>query len=146
MEKIAWCKEQKKGITLIEKKPHLSNSYMSEAKDTLETMFETKGKWKAIIAYYACYNSIYSLLMKTGIKCEIHDCTIELMKIFGYEDKEISFVKKLKEKRIKNQYYLKKEKFNEEEKAKRFILKSEQLLENLSSSKIDNIREEINLL
>lgn len=57
-DKLKWCIKQNKGISLIELKPHLSNSYMKEADDTLENVFRAKGKWKVITAYYACYNAL----------------------------------------------------------------------------------------
>ena len=78
-KKLIWCINQNKGIELIDQKLHLSTSYIQEADETLENMLSSKGKWKTIMAYYTCYNALYSLLMKVGIKCEIHDCTIELM-------------------------------------------------------------------
>ena len=98
--KIKWCAEQKKGINLIEPKLHLSESYIKEADETLENVFVTKGKWKLITAYYACYSALYALLMKAGIKCEIHDCTFELMELFGFNTSEIEYLRKLKEDRI----------------------------------------------
>jgi hypothetical protein len=76
MNKLNWCLKQKRGIKLIELKPHLSISYLKEAEETLENVFSTKGKWKIITAYYACYNAFYSILMKCGIQCEIHDCNL----------------------------------------------------------------------
>ena len=33
--------------------------------------------WKISTAYYTIYFSLYALLMKIGVKCEIHSCTIE---------------------------------------------------------------------
>ena len=110
-DKIKWCIQQKKGLQLIDKKPHLSESYIKEADETLENMFVTKGKWKLITGYYACYNALYSILMKCGIKCEIHDCTIETVKILEKNNcLEKGISKKLeydKQLRIDNQYYLK---------------------------------------
>lgn len=38
-DKIRWCLKQKSGISLIELKPHLSESYMKEADETLENVF-----------------------------------------------------------------------------------------------------------
>ena len=91
-DKIKWCCRQNKGIKLEELKPHVSESYMKEADETLENVFSAKGKWKLITAYYACYNALYSLLMKCGIKCEIHECSLELMSLFGFEDAEIEYL------------------------------------------------------
>lgn len=105
--KIAWCMRQRRGIQLTELKPHLSTSYMDEADATLENVFSSTGKWKLITAYYACYSALYAILMRCGIKCEIHDCTIELMGFFDFTDKERDFMASLKEDRIRAQYYLK---------------------------------------
>ena len=84
--KIKWCCKQKRGIELVEFKPHLDESYMKESRDDLKALNSTdnKSKWKIIIAYYACYESLYSLLVRAGIKCEIHDCSLKLMELFGF--------------------------------------------------------------
>ena len=142
-DKINWCFKQKKGISLIELKHHLSESYMKEADETLENVFSTKGKWKVITAYYSCYNALYSLFMKCGIKCEIHDCSLELMSLFGFDDFEIEYLKTLKQDRIQTQYYLKEIVLEDENKVKNFVLKCKTLLADLNSEKIEEIREEV---
>lgn len=143
-DKLKWCVEQKKGISLIELNPHLSEAYMKEADETLENVFSTKGKWKVITAYYACYNALYSLLMKAGLKCEIHDCTVELTGLFGFEDGDIGYLKSLKKDRIDTQYHLKDIKLDDEAAVKKFVLKCKTLLNGLDSEKIEKIREKIN--
>lgn len=146
MNKIKWCLEQKKGIKLIEIKPHLSDSYLKEADETLENVFSTSGKWKVITGYYACYNALYAILMKTGIKCEIHDCTLELMKLFGFDNSEMKYLKKLKEDRIQAQYYLKDIILEDESNVKKFVSRCKIILYNLNSEKIEKIRKEIKRL
>ncbi|MEK6888041.1 MAG: hypothetical protein AABX14_03795 [Candidatus Aenigmatarchaeota archaeon] len=116
---------------------------MKEADDTLENVFTAKGKWKLITAYYACYNALYSVLMKCGIKCEIHDCTIELMGMLGFDTSDIKYMIKLKEDRIQAQYYLKNIQLKDESKSKEFILKCKAVLDSLDSGKIEKIREKI---
>ena len=54
-DKIKWCTDQAKGIKLTELKYHLSESYMNEADETFENVISARGKWKIIMAYYACY-------------------------------------------------------------------------------------------
>ena len=144
--KIKWCLKQRKGIKLVNLKPHLSLSYMKEADETLENMFCVKGKWKLITAYYACYNSLYSLFMQSGIKCEIHDCSLELMFLFDFDEKDIDFLNNLKEKRIKVQYYLEDLFLEDENKVKMFVFKCKTLLNNLNSEKIETIRSKIDNL
>lgn len=142
-EKIKWCIRQKKGIQLTEAKLHLSKQYMDEADMTLENVFLTKGKWKLITAYYACYNALYSIIMKCGIKCEIHDCTIELMNLLDFDEDDAEYMTDLKDKRIQNQYYLKNFTLGSEEKVKEFIAKCKQVLSDLNSEKIEKIRKEL---
>ena len=61
--------------------------------------------------------------MKCGIRCEIHDCTIELMELFGFTGDEVAFMKKLKDDRIQAQYYLKQVELKDQDGVKGFILK-----------------------
>jgi uncharacterized protein (UPF0332 family) len=37
--------------------------------------------WIATTAYYARYFALYALLMKIGIKSEIHDCSIAIARL-----------------------------------------------------------------
>ena len=142
-DKIRWCLKQVKGIKLTELKPHLSESYIREADETLENVFSAKGKWKLITSYYACYSAFYALLMKCGIRCEIHDCSLELMELFGFDINEIEYLKKLKGDRIQAQDYLKNIALEDESNVKKFILKCKTLLNDLDSEKIEKIREKI---
>jgi len=144
--KIKWCLKQTKGIRIVELNSHLSDAYLKEADETLENMIVAKGKWKVIMAYYACYNALYSILMKTGIKCEIHDCSLELMGNFGFSREEIDFLIGLKEDRIRAQYYLKSVVLKDEAEVKRFVIKCKSILSDLSSDKIELIRKNIKSL
>lgn len=141
--KIKWCAKQARGISLINPKPHLSEAYINEADDTLENVFSTKGKWKLITAYYACYHAFYAILMKCGIKCEIHDCSLELMNLFDFEKKDVDFLKTLKEDRIQIQYYLKKKSLDNESEVKKFILKCKRILDELNSERIEECRKKL---
>lgn len=142
-DKILWCARQAGGIKLVQQKPHLSESYMKEADETLDVALQISGKWKIITAYYACYNALYSLLMKAGVQCEIHDCTIEVMALFGFEQKEIKFMAELKEDRIQTQYYLKEKELKNEVAVKMFVSKCKVLLDSLNSENIEKIRARI---
>ncbi len=114
MPTIKWCKKQKKGIRLIEPNENLFKEYIQTAEETLDILKSIKGKskvWLATTKYYCEYFTVYALLMKIGIKCEIHDCTISLCNLL--EEMEIipegytAILKEDKELRIDNQYYLK---------------------------------------
>ena len=142
MDKIGWYRQQKKGIEVIEPNNNLCGAYFADAEDSLLVLEQISGKWQVIAAYYACYNSVYALLMKAGIKCEIHDCTIKLMDLisdFDAEDK--SFLSELRDKRIQNQYYLKREKLDDPKRIKSFVSKCKKIAEDLA---VDEIRGKLN--
>ena len=115
MRKISWCKKQKKGIKLIEPNENLSSEYYENAEESLRVLKnikETKSNmWLATTKYYIEYFAVYSILMKLGIKCEIHDCTISLVYFLekeGILNKNTSkLLEQDKKLRIDNQYYLK---------------------------------------
>ena len=106
-KQIKWCMMQNKGIKLVESNESISENYIKESLSDFDMIEKSNPKWKAVTAYYSCYNSIYAILMKIGIKCEIHDCTIGLMDTVGFDDEEIKFIESLKKERIDVQYYLK---------------------------------------
>ena len=83
MDKIRWCLKKRGGIELVEPNRNLTEAYMKKAEEALESMSMIKKKdWKITTAYYAMYFSAYSILMRLGVKCEIHSCTIEFAKRF----------------------------------------------------------------
>lgn len=140
MEKIDWCLK-KKGVELIEPNENLSKSYLEEADKDLETCLSLEGKWKVISGYYACYNALYSLLMKVGIKSEIHDCTIAFMDLFEFEEGFRESIQDLKDKRIRNQYYLQDLGMEDVSRVKLFISECKVVLRNLNYKKVENIRK-----
>lgn len=129
MNKIKWCKKQVKGIKIVEINENLSKNYLLKSEDALGVMINSPSEdWKIITAYYACYNSLYALFQAVGIKCEIHNCSLELMKFFPFSKEEIDFLEDLKEKRINVQYYNKKENLVTEKEIKKFILRCKEIL------------------
>src|SRR3989338_7705191 len=115
MNRISWCKKQDKGIKFTEPNNNLSSEYFRNAEESLlvlRSVMNTKSNmWIATVRYYAEYFAFYSILMKIGVKCEIHDCTIQLAKFL--EDEGVvkggtfGVLNADKELRIDNQYYLK---------------------------------------
>ena len=95
--------------------------------------------------YYIEYFAFYALLMKLGIKCEIHDCTIEMA---GWLERKsvvpentFKTLDKDKEIRIDNQYYLKNRKVDiDMETLRRFVLEMKTTAEKLKSEEIEKIR------
>jgi len=152
MKKISWCKEQKKGIKLIEPNENLSDEYYKNAEESLSVLRSIKdtksNMWLATTKYYIEYFAIYSVLMKIGIKCEIHDCTIALTELLENENiikpGVSETLERDKELRIDNQYYLKNKPVNIDfGKLAEFILSIKETLANLDQDKISEVRERI---
>jgi len=107
-----WCK--KHGMKLIEPNDNLAEEYFRNAEETLRVtnLIKNSGSnmWLATQKYYTEYLAAYALMMKLGIKSEIHSCTIEVMTLLEKEKIiDFNFSKILeddKELRIDNQYYL----------------------------------------
>ena len=140
MVTLNWCLQQKNGIQLIEPNNNLSKAYFLDADDSLLAVERNKGKWAVVTSYYACYNALYALLVKVGIKSEIHDCTLVLMSLLGFTAEEITFMKKLKQDRIDVQYYLRSVAEPEALKIKSFVVKCKMLAAVFDLDKITKIR------
>ncbi|MBR9691767.1 hypothetical protein GOV06_03185 [Candidatus Woesearchaeota archaeon] len=148
MVTLEWCKNQKKGLKLVEPNDNLSREYMQTAEETLEVLRNIKSKskiWLATTKYYCEYFAVYSLLMKIGIKCEIHDCTISVCRLL--EDRKVipkgfsNILEKDKKLRIDNQYYLKnKEVHVDYNKILEFILEIKSINETIILDKVKEIR------
>lgn len=149
MEKINWCKKKKEGIKIQDPNNNLSKEYYENAEESLRVLRninETHSNmWLATTKYYIEYFAVYSILMKIGIKCEIHDCTIELAKFLEKEgilekgiSKLLQYDKKL---RIDNQYYLKNKPVNIDfEKLSIFLISIKESLNKLNDKLIRDLR------
>ena len=146
MNKIKWCLDQKRGIKIIDPNNSLSQQYVKSSEENLDMMGKAIGKWKSITAYYACYEAFYALLQKIGIKCEIHDCTLELLNLIeGFDDALKDFIIDLKEERIDVQYYLKSPKPLDENQVKDFVLSCKSKISSITVDEIAKIRDKIEL-
>ena len=156
MANLGWCKRQKDGPKFTEPNDNLCNEYYKSAEETLAFLRDAGGlktksnMWLATTKYYCEYFAVYALLMKIGIKSEIHDCTIEICSFLEKEGLlSIGTYKKLEEDkrlRIDNQYYLKnievKIDFDE---LVNFILDVKRRINLLTLTDIDNIRKKLAL-
>ena len=145
---LEWCK--KKGMKLVEPNDNLAEEYFKNAEETLRVINLIKesgsNMWLATQKYYTEYLAAYSLMMKIGIKSEIHSCTIEVINILEKEAiVSFEFSKMLeedKELRIDNQYYLKNRPVNlDVEKLSDTLLKVRDILNKLKYEQIENIRK-----
>jgi len=149
MDKIKWCVGKKEGLSLIEPNNDLANAYLKKAEEALESIRVNIIKdWKISTAYYTIYFSLYSLLMKLGVKCEIHSCTIEFVKRFlneFFEEDELDFTEDSLKARVDSQYYIGRtvpdEQYNKMiQKAPEFLVKCKAVLIKLNEKKINEIR------
>jgi uncharacterized protein (UPF0332 family) len=108
--------------------------------------------WTATTAYYARYFALYALLMKIGVKSEIHDCTINVAKLLSknliLNPRLTDDITKAKQTRIDTQYYVEKEHDQTEiknnvEAARKFVLEIEQTIENITPEQINSIRTQL---
>ncbi len=151
MVSIRWCCKQKQGIRLIEPNINLVEGYLKMTEASIGTMNREKryNKMFSISAcYYSMYYSLYAILMKIGIKCEIHACTLEFMK-FGlsefYAKEDFKIIKKAFDLRNIAQYYVDKVIDDEDfdyifSKVLPFIEKSKEILGKLNEREVNEVR------
>ena len=152
MVSLKWCCKQKDGIRLIEPSDNLSLSYMKMAENALGTMNRER-KYNLTFAisacYYSMYYSLYSVLMKLGVKCEIHSCTLEFMKELlaeFYTKEDFKVISKAFDLRNIAQYYVDKVIDTKESelimgKAPLFVNTSKEILSKINEKDVRKIRD-----
>lgn len=149
MVTLKWCKDQNRGISLIQPNDNLCAEYLASAEETLTLLKDIEKKsrmWLATTKYYCEYFAVYALLMKIGVKSEIHDCTIALCELL--ESNHVipkgtsRTLERDKNLRIDNQYYLKNREvpFDYDEMVE-FIIQMRQSIQSLTYDKIHSMRE-----
>ena len=142
--------QQKKGIELVEPNDNLRDAYLIKAEEALDTLRTSKSRdWQLTTAYYTIYHGIYSLLMKIGVKCEIHSCTIEFTKRFmklHFSPEDFELIDKAFSARIDSQYYVNREVPDQNydfimKKTPAFLVKCKNIV--LEQKEIDEIRNQI---
>ena len=149
-DELRWC-FGKKEVKLIEPNENLASEYLKSAEETLLVLKDIKGKsnmWLATTKYYCEYFAVYALLMKLGIKSEIHDCTIEIIKFLEKQNVIERGIAKILENdkrlRIDNQYYLKNKKvFVDYNNLRDLILEIKEIINTITNEKIEEIRRKI---
>ena len=153
--KIHWCGKQKKGIKLTEPNENLCTAYIRKAETSLKSMhLNHQAKiydWAVDAAYYARYQAFYGLLQKCGISCEIHDCSIMLLRFLFADIFDEAFFRELenaKDQRINLVYYTNRIVPQEEiEKniasASGFVLKMEEFTSKMNSENIQVLQQQL---
>ena len=143
MDNLTWCFNQNKGIKLVGPNIEIAKNYLNDAKRDFRLVNRNEPKWNIIKEYYVCYNSFYSLLMKCGIKCEIHDCTWKLMDLFDFSKEFQNKITDLKKERIGVQYYLSNSKKDYYEFARKFLETCGVKFLELNDFKVTEIRNKL---
>ena len=138
---------------MVEPNKNISDSYMKMAEESVDVL-QNIGKsriWTATTAYYIFYYSLYSLMLRIGIKCEIHACSLEFMKqklkLF-YNEEDIEMINKAFSARINLQYYTDRPVnpvIIEQSKkySKNFFIKTKDILAKISEKQINDIRNSL---
>ncbi len=149
MNKVLWCAGKKEGLRIIESNSNLAEAYIRKAEEALESMrINVIKDWKISTAYYTLYFSLYSILMKIGIKCEIHSCSIAFARDFldGFlSEEDFDFLEDSLKARIDSQYYIDRTVPDEQyekmlKHAPAFLVKCKSILIKLNEKKIGEIR------
>ena len=154
MVSLKWCYKQKDGIKLIEPTDNLAQSYLKLAEKALGTMSREKNynlMFAISACYYSMYYSLYAILMKLGIKCEIHYCTLEIMKCLlnnFYSKEDVKTIKKAFAARNIAQYYVDKVVPKQDSdfimiKAPLFFSKSKEILSKINENDIKMVIEKL---
>ena len=108
--------------------------------------------WILATAYYARYFALYALLMKLGIKSEIHDCSIAIARLLVKNkiltQNLVTDIAQAKQTRIDTQYYITKEITQREirknvESTRKFVLEIQKSIENITIEQINSIRSKL---
>lgn len=152
MAKLDWCKKQKHGIKKVEPSENIAEKYIENAEETLRVLKKIKDSgsriWLATTKYYAEYFALYALMMRIGIKSEIHDCSLQVanwLREKGVLPEEmVEELENSKELRIENQYYLENKDVDLDlDELRDFILRTRKIKDSLDKNDISRIRSKI---
>lgn len=152
MGKLDWCMQQKNGVKKVEPSKNLAEEYIQNAEESLKVFKTIKDKqsniWLATTKYYIQYFSVYALFMRLGIKCEIHDCTVEVARWLSEKgliaEEDVDKLEKSKELRIENQYYLKNKDVDvDPDHLSQYILRMNDIIERLTNNDVNAIRGQL---
>ena len=132
---------------------NLSEAYVKMSREdlvVLRSLPDIAKTWKAVAAYYARYHIITALILRIGVDCKDHNCSINIAEyLFPDIDKKLfSDLRKAKRQRINLQYYIDRPVSEKDiqknlENVDFFIGSVSKTLEGLTREKIENIRRKL---
>src|SRR3989338_448730 len=153
MEKIKWCMKLNNGIEIIEPNDNLCDTYIKKAENALKAALALKGnkEWEISSSYYAMYFALYAVMMKIGVKCENHSCSISFMREYlkeKFKKDAPDFLKSSMKARVDSQYYSNRDISNELyqkmlKDAPSFIVQCKEITSSIKQEEINKIRNEL---
>ncbi|MFA6072819.1 MAG: hypothetical protein WC758_01790 [Candidatus Woesearchaeota archaeon] len=151
MVSINWCLKQKNGLELVTANKNMSESYLSMAEESVKVLSNVSESdiWTATMSYYIYYYSLYALMQRIGVKCEIHSCSIEFMneylkEFYDAEDIkefELAFIARIDLQYYSNRSVDKAIIENSRKNCKLFYVKTKDILSKLREEQIQKIRK-----
>ena len=154
MVTIKWCLGKPSGIEIIGPNSNLATAYVEKATNALATLRQVSDRdWKISTSYYTMYYSLYAILMKIGIKCEIHQCTLEFMRQFLtglITEEDTKLINDAFKSRNDSQYYVNRKVPDEvysriTVKATGFMLKCKTILNTITDKQTQEIRHALKM-
>jgi len=153
MASLNWCLQHKDGLRLIEPNQNMSDAYLGMAEDSIMAL-KNVGKskiWAATMSYYIFYYSLYSLMLRIGVKCEIHSCSIVFMRFClkdFYNKEDMEMMDMAFSARTDLQYYADRsveQKIIDDIQAycKDFYVKTKDIIVNINENQIQAIRKRL---
>lgn len=153
MVSIRWCLKNKNGLKIVNPNFNMSNSYLLMAEESISVLEGvSKSKiWTATVVYYIFYYSLYALMLRIGVKSEIHSCSLEFMKeclADFYSSEDIQVIDKAFSDRIDLQYYTNRPVDNDliintRQHCIDFFVKTKDIILKLNEKQIDLIRKRL---
>lgn len=139
---------------VIESNDDLASAYLQKARHDLVVLRSIPSEdreWKAAAAYYARYHVLTALLLRVGVECKDHNCSLKITEsLFSGVIHSDLFreIKEAKRQRIDLQYYtdrnVEKDKFEQNiEKVDDFVGKLQQVVESMTREDIEHIRKKV---
>lgn len=145
----------KKWARLYTPNNSLASAFVKKAKNdlvVLRSIPETDKEWRATTAYYARYHMITALLLKIGVDCKDHNCSIKIAEhLFPGPISRSMFseLKRAKKHRINLQYYTNRA-VDEKEFSKNiksvnsFVDNIFKIIESITREEIESMRRKLN--
>lgn len=150
---LKWCAKQKNGIKIVPESSILQKAYLKKSEEALKSMNanakEGINEWVVSTSYYAKYFSVYALLSRIGIKCEIHDCTIVLFEYLFSSIIPANFIQDLqqaKDDRVDAQYYTQTIRIDQKKllsDTTNFVLEIQKIIDKLTTTEIATLRAKV---